>query len=174
MRLRRSLGLAALISGITGASLLPQAQAAGMKTYVNKVYGYSMQYPTNWTVKLRTSQADAMFTAPDTNAIVTASGNPGTATVAQIKAQQAKVLKALGKAQGSLTYKRALINGVIYELSEIVTKVKTGKVLDSVLLDTSHAGNIYDFEVFVLFNAPSTKGETKTVQNMLNSIHLKK
>jgi hypothetical protein len=174
MHLRRSLGLAVLVSGIIGGSLLPQAQAAGMKTYTNKAYGYSMQYPANWTLKLHTSQADAMFTAPDTNAIVTSSGNRGTATIAAIKAQQAKVLKGLGKAQGSLTYKRVLINGVIYELSEIVTKVKSGKVLDSVLLDTVHAGNIYDFEAFVLFNASSTKGETKAVQHMLNSILLKK
>ena len=106
----------------------------------------------------------------DTIGQVTASATKGTATEAEIKAQQSKVLKGLGKGQGPVSYKLAGIHGVAYALSEVVTKTAQGKLLDVVLLDTVHGAYLYDFEAFLLYNVPSTKPETKTVQQILNSI----
>jgi serine/threonine protein kinase len=141
---------------------------------VSRAHGYSIKYPASWTRKPHANNSDIAFQAPDTNALVIASATAGTATSAQIKAQQAKVLKGLGKAQGPLTYKLAGINGVTYQLSEIVTKNTSGKLLDVVLLDTVHGPYLYDFEALLLYNGPTYKAETKTVQQMLNSITLTK
>jgi hypothetical protein len=167
--LKQAMALAVLLGsmGITCA-----VQAAGMKTYTNKKHGYSLQYPANWTRTPHAYQQDVAFTAPDTNAIVTASATAGNATPAEVKAQQAKVLKGMGKAQGALSDKLVSIHGVTYQLSEIVTKTPQGKVLDVVLLDTVHGAYLYDFEVFLLYNGPTYKAETTTVQHMLKSITL--
>jgi hypothetical protein len=148
------------------------AHAAGMKTYRNKAHGYSLLYPATWTVTPHAPHTDVEFEAPDTYAIVTAAATAGSATAAEVKAMQAKVLKGLGKAQGSLTYKLASIHGITYALSEIVTKTAQSKVLDLVLLDTVHGGYLYDFEAFLVYKGPTYKAETKTVQQILNSIQL--
>jgi hypothetical protein len=131
-----------------------------------------VQYPASWTVTPQGFQIDVEFEAPDTNAIVTASATAGSATVAEVKARQAKVLKGLGKAQARLTYKVVFIHGIKYVLSEIVTKTAQRKVLDVVLLDTVHGDYLYDFEAFLLYKGPTYKAETKTVQQILNSIQL--
>ncbi len=171
MRIKHTFALAVLLGSLGLAGI---AQAAGMKTYTNKIHGYHMQYPATWTVTPHASNTDVEFGAPDTNAIVTASATAGSATEAEIKAQQAKVLKAAGKAQGPLSYKLVSIHGITYALSEIVTKTAQGKVLDMALLDTLHGAYLYDFDALLLYNGPTYKAETKTVQQMLNSIQLNK
>lgn len=171
MRPTRILALVALLGSMSVAGL---AHAAGMKTYTNKKHGYSLQYPANWTRKPHADNQDVEFQAPDTNALVTASATAGTATTAQIKAQQAKVLKGLGKTHGPLTYKPVSIHGITFQLSEIVTKNSSGKLIDAVLLDTVHGAYLYDFEAFLLYKGPTYKAETATVDQMFNSITLAK
>jgi hypothetical protein len=171
MAIKHTLALAALLVGMSIAGV---ANAAGMKTYTNKARGYSMHYPSSWTIKKHAGRTDVEFVAPDTNAIVTATATAGSATKAAIKTQQAKILKGVGTAQGSVAFKVVGINGVTYGLSEVVTKTAQGKVLDVVLLDTVHGAYIYDFNAFLLYKGPTYKGETTTVQQMLNSIKLTK
>jgi hypothetical protein len=169
MHIKHTIALAVLLGSL---GLTEMAHAAGMKTYTNKAHRYSLRYPATWTVTPHAAHTDVEFEAPDTNAIVTAYATLGSATPAAVKAQQAKVLKGAGKAQGRLTYKLASIHGITYAVSEIVTKTAQGKVLDMVLLDTVHGKYLYDFEAFLLYNGPTYTAETKTVQKILNSIKL--
>ena len=171
MTIKHTLALAALLGSMGLAGL---AHAAGMKTYTNKARGYSMRYPASWTVKKHAGQTDVEFVAPDTNAIVTATATAGSATKDQIKAQQAKILEGLGTAQGSVFFKAVSVNGIVYGLSEVVTKTAQGKLLDAVLMDTVHGAYIYDFNAVLLYHGPTYKAETTTVQHMLNSIKLAK
>jgi hypothetical protein len=173
MHAGRKLVSAIFLSGLAIAGLGHTTQAAGMKTYTNTAHKYTMQYPANWTKKLKTQGTDVEFISPDTNAIVLDTVTVGTATVAEIKAQQAKVLKGFGKAQGPLNYAVKTINGVPFAVSELVTKYQ-GKLIDAVLLDTVNGGRLYDFEGLTVFNKPSTKAETALVDKMFNSIVLTK
>jgi hypothetical protein len=143
-----------------------------MKTYINKKHGYNLRYPGSWTRKPHAYQQDVAFVAPDTSAIVTATAAAGNATSAAIKAQQAKVLKGTSKAQGALSTKLVSIQGVTYQLSEVVTWTPQGKLHDAVLLDTAHGAHLYDFEAFLLYNGPTYRAETETMQQMLKSITL--
>jgi hypothetical protein len=171
MKIKHTVAFTVLLGSMSLTSL---AHAAGMKTYSNKAHGYTIQYPASWTRTPHANNADIEFQAPDTNALVTASATKGTASTKEIKAQQAKVLKGLGKAQGPLNYKLASINGITYQLTEVVTKTSQGKLLDAVLLDSVHGAYLYDFEAFLLYNGPTYKAETKTVDQILNSIQLTK
>jgi hypothetical protein len=169
MRLKATLALTVLLGsmGLTGP-----VHAAGMKTYANKKHGYTLQYPASWTRKPHAYQQDVAFVAPDTNAIVTATATAGSATPAAIKAQQARVLKGMGKARGRLSARLVSIHGVTFQLAEIVTRTPQGKLLDAVLLDTVHGAYVYDFEAFLLYNGSTYRAETATVQQMLKSIAL--
>jgi hypothetical protein len=171
MSIKHAIALALLLGNLSVAGT---ARAAGMQTYRNLAHGYRLQYPATWTRKPHAAQSDVELVAPDTNAIVTASATAGSATQAEIKAQQAKVLKGAGQAQGPLSYKLASIHGYTYAVSEIVTTTAEGKMLDMVLVDTVHGGYVYDFEAFLRYNGPTYKAEVKTVQQILNSIQLTK
>lgn len=173
MRMIRKTAIAVLLSSLAVTGLGHGAHAAGMKTYANKAHGYTMQYPSNWTRKPHASGSDVEFDAPDHSAAVIDSATLGTATTAAIKAQQAKVLKGLGTPQGPLTYAVKSINGINYQISELVTKTN-GKLLDVILLDTVHGAYLYDFEGFIAFNKPTTKAATATIDDMLNSLTLTK
>jgi hypothetical protein len=173
MHVGRNLIPAILLSGLAIAGLGHTAQAAGMKTYTNTAHKYTMHYPADWTKKLKVQGTDVEFISPDTNAIVLDTVTVGTATVAEIKAQQAKVLKGFGKAQGPLNYAVKSINGVQYAVSELVSKYQ-GKLIDAVLLDTVNGGRLYDFEGLTVYNKPTTKAETALVDKMFNSIVLTK
>ncbi len=173
MHMGRKLIPAILLSGLAIGGLGHSAHAAGMKTYTNAAHGYTMQYPSDWTKKPKGQGTDVEFISPDTNAIVLDTASLGSGTPAQIKAQQAKVLKGLGTAKGPLNYAVKVINGVSYEVSEVVTNTQ-GKLLDVVLLDTVHGKYLYDFEALTLYNKPSTKAEVALVDKMLNSIVLTK
>ncbi len=90
-------------------------------------------------------------------------------------AQQAKVLKGFGKAQGPLNYAVKSINGVSYGVSELVTKYQ-GKVIDAVLLDTVSGGRLYDFEgAGTVYNEAYHQGRNVAlVDKMFNSIVITK
>jgi hypothetical protein len=173
MHSRRNVVAALLLSGLAIGGLGHGAYAAGMKTYTNTAHKYTMQYPAAWTKKPKTQGTDVEFISPDTNAIVLDTVTVGTATKAEIKAQQATVLKGFGKAQGTLNYAVKSVNGVPFQISELVTKYQ-GKLLDVVLLDTVHGNFLYDFEGLTLYNKPTTKAETALVDQMFNSILLTK
>src|SRR5262249_50396510 len=155
--IREAIAASALLGAllVAGAGTTGANAAGASKTYTNKAHGYSLHYPAAWTAKPKSLGQDVAFYAPDQNAFVTALAVKGTATSAQIKSQQAKVLKGLGKAQGPLTYDVKAINGVAYQISEIVTKTSSGKMLDVILLDAVHGAYLYDFEGFLQMGKPS-------------------
>lgn len=174
MNIRRAIAASVLLGSLLAAGAFSTgANAAGAgKTYTNKAHGYSLHYPTAWTAKPKSLGQDVAFYAPDQNAFVTALAVKGTATTAQIKSQQAKVLKGIGTAQGPLTYAVKSVNGVDYQISEIVTKTSNGKILDVILLDTVHGSYLYDFEGFLQEGKSSSQAEIKAVQGIFNSITL--
>jgi hypothetical protein len=173
MNIRRAIAASALLGALfaAGAGATGANAAGATKTYANKAHGYRLHYPAAWTAKPKSLGQDVAFYAPDKNAFVTALAVKGTATTAEIKSQQAKVLRGIGTAQGPLNYAVKSVNGVAYQISEIVTKTN-GKILDVILLDTVHGAYLYDFEGFLQMGKPSAKAETKAVQGILNSITL--
>lgn len=144
--------------------------AHAMKVYTSKAHGYSMSYPSDWKVKLNGGGQDAEFRAPDGNGFLSALGVRGTATKAEIKSQQRKVLLGLGKPQGAVSYGLKTINGISYQVSEIVSKATSGQILDVIVLDTVHGAYLYDFEAISVLHTSTTKKETGEIIASLNSI----
>ena len=171
MHIRHTVSLAVLLGSMTLTGL---AHAAGMKTYTNSAHGYSMSYPAAWGVYPHAHGTDIEFRAPDTNALVNATATKVPATPAQIKALLASAIKKMGKPQGPLSNKVVTINSVSYEISALVTKAPDGSVLDAAFLGTEHGGYLYTFAALLLYTGPTYKAETKTVQQILNSIVLTK
>lgn len=144
---------------------------ASHKTYSSTTFGYTINYPGNWS---RTPLKGIQFAAfsPDHNAFITANAVHGTASLAQIKTAQKNALSNLGKVQGKITYALKSIHGLDFQTAEAVVKNSAGHSLDTILLDTVRHGSLYDFDAGVVEGTSLTNNETVALQNSLNSIQI--
>jgi hypothetical protein len=152
-------------------SFAQSTNAGAIKTYHNNKTHYSISYPSSWKV-MKSPSDDLQVRSKDGQAFIAADSVVGTATAAQIKARQAQVLRGLGKPAGKLSYTVRPINGVVFQISELVVKSPKGSLVDTIALDTVRRGHLFDFGAGILLNQKNSKKEVDAVLASLFSIKI--
>jgi hypothetical protein len=168
-----TLATATILTAGSTALISPAARAASWSshTYANKTAGYTVKYPSGWQIA-KVTGLDLFVGSPDNVAFISANATETKMTADQIHLAQQRAFLHFGTVQGKPSYVTGKLNGILFQIGEVVVKTPGKSYADILVADAAHGKYVYDFNAGVKLTQKGSDAASKLVQNSLESISI--